>query len=507
MHSSASRPGTVYLVGAGPGDPDLLTLRARELLCEADLVLYDNLTSAEVLALARPEAQLRYVGKKRAKHAYKQEQINAFMIAAARAGKAVVRLKSGDPYVFGRGGEEAQAMARVGIPFEVVPGVTSALGAAAYAGMPLTHRDHTQAVTMLTGHDVERIEWEPFSKGQTLVVFMGLTSVNEIALRLQAAGLDGATPAAAVRWVTRGDQAVVVGTLSDLPAKIARQSMKPPALIVIGEIVRLRQEIDWFEKLPLRGQSVVVTRAASQAAGFSRSLRRLGAQVLPIPTISFEPPESWRPLDRVIQRLRAYDWLIFTSVNGVDRFIRRLDGSSRDLRDLPGRICAIGPATAERLRALHLRVDVLPESYVTESLAETFGKLDMRGRKVLLPRAEEARDLLPTRLVELGADVDVVAVYRTVLPDSSRELAARAWIDGAAPDWVSVTSSSTVRNLVRMVPVEDLSRSQLASIGPVTSATARELGLRVAVEASPFTTEGLAQALCASCAAPSSAAG
>ena len=283
--------------------------------------------------------------------------------------------------------------------------------------------------------------------------------------------------------------------------------MKPPALIVIGEIVRLRQETDWFDKLPLRGQSVVVTRAASQAAGFSRSLRRLGAQVLPIPAISFEPPESWEPLDRAIRRLRAYDWLVFTSVNGVDRFVQRLDGSSSDLRDLPASICAIGPATAERLRALHLRVDILPEHYVAESLAEMFEGLDVRGRKVLLPRAQEARDLLPARLVQLGADVDVVAVYRTVLPDSSRELAARAWIDGAAPNWISVTSSSTVRNLARMVPVEDLSRSKLASIGPVTSATARELGLRVAVEASPFTTEGLAQAIRAGCAAPSSAAG
>lgn len=497
-HSTGARAGIVYLVGAGPGDPDLLTLRGLELLREADLVFYDNLTSPGVLALVSPEAERRYVGKKRASHACSQAEINALLIEAARSGKAVVRLKGGDPYIFGRGGEEAQALARAGVPFETVPGVTSAQGAAAYAGMPLTHRDQTQAVTMVTGHDVARVDWKSLARRQTIVVFMGLTTYGEIAKRLLDAGLDPATPAAAIRWATRGDQSAAVGTLADLEERISRLGLKPPALVLIGEIVRYRQEIDWFGNLPLRGQSVVVTRAASQSAGLCRALRRVGAEAVPIPTIAFEPPASWRPADRALARLPEYDWIVFTSVNGVDRFVERLDASGRDLRDLPRRLCAIGPATAERLRGLHLRVDLVPPEFVAESLSEEFAAIELSGSRILLPRAQEARDLLPCSLADLGAEVDVVPVYRTVLPEPSRELAARAWAAGRAPDWVAVTSSSTVRNLARMVPQADLRRSKLASIGPVTSGTARELGLRISVEAATFTTEGLVQALSAS---------
>ena len=491
------RGGTVYLVGAGPGDPGLITLRGAELLRSADLILYDNLTSADVLALARPDAERLYVGKKRAKHTYTQEEINGLMVGAARAGRSVVRLKGGDPYVFGRGGEEARAMSDSGVPFEVVPGVTSALGVAAYAGMPLTHRDHTRVVTMLSGHDIDSIDWKFLAGRQTLVIFMGLMSFPEIARRLISAGLDRATPSAAVRWATRGDQQVVTGTLGDLPDEVAAMGLKPPALVVIGEIVRLREEIDWFDKLPLRGQSVVVTRAASQSRPFCERLCRLGANVIAIPTIEFEEPLDWGPADAAIRNLSDYDCLVFTSVNGVDRFLARLDASQHDLRDLPGRICAIGPATENRLRQLHLRVDVLPEEFVAESLVEALEASGMRGSRVLLPRAQEARELLPLELAELGARVDVVPVYRTVLPQSSRKLVEEAWRPDRAPDWVTVTSSSTVRNLAELVSANDLRRSKLASIGPVTSGTARELGLQVVAEASTFTTEGLAQALCA----------
>ena len=491
-----TRPRTVYLVGAGPGDPDLLTLRALELLRRADLILFDNLTSPEVLAFARPEAERRYVGKKRSDHACTQAEINALMISASRDGKTVVRLKGGDPYVFGRGGEEAQELVRAGVPFEVVPGVTSALGVAAYAGMPLTHRDFTQSVTMLTGHDVDRIDWKSLAGRQTLVVFMGLVAIAEIARRLEHAGLDPETPAAAVRWVTRGDQRVVTATLSSLAFAVSRHGLKPPALVVIGEIVRLRGEIDWFDKLPLRGQSVAVTRADSQAAPFSQKLRRLGAQVIPIPVIEFQAPSDWSPADRAIRDLPSYDWLIFTSVNGVDRFLARLEASPRDLRDLPGKICAIGPATADRIRSLHLRVDLIPNDFVAESLVDSFRGIDLQGARVLLPRAEEARDVLPVQLGEMGAKVDVAPVYRTVLPDRSRELAKTVWGSDSPPDWVTVTSSSTVRNLTRLVPAGSLKRSKIASIGPVTSEAARELGLRVAAEASTYTTDGLASALC-----------
>lgn len=497
-----SSPGTVYLVGAGPGDPDLLTLRAHELLQQADLILFDNLTSSEVLALARPEAERRYVGKKRSLHAFTQAEINAYMIAASKQGKVVVRLKGGDPYVFGRGGEEAQGLVRAGIPFEVVPGVTSALGVAAYAGMPLTHREFTHSVTMLTGHDAESIDWKSLAGRQTLVVFMGLMSLGEIARRLRDEGLDPQTPAAAVRWVTRGDQSVVTATLGSLASAVRRHGLKPPALVVIGEIVRLRSEIDWFDRLPLRGKSVAVTRASSQAASLCRRLRRLGAQVHPVPAIEIQEPTDCSPADRAIRNLPAYDWLIFTSVNGVDRFMARLEASHRDLRDLPRKICAIGPATGERLRSLHLRVDLLPGDFVAESLVESFRDIDLRGARVLLPRAQEAREILPEQLRSMGASVDVVPVYRTVLPDRSRDLARTIWNSESAPDWVTVTSSSTVRNLARMVPSESLKRTRIASIGPVTSETAQELGLRVAVEAAPYTTEGLVRALCASATGP-----
>ena len=488
--------GQVYLVGAGPGDPDLLTLRARELLREADLILYDNLVSPEVLEHASPAAQRRYVGKKRALQACTQAEINDLMVAAARDGKVVVRLKGGDPYVFGRGGEEALLLVRSGIPFEVVPGVTSALGAAAYAGMPLTHRDHTQAVTLVTGHDVDQIEWQALAGRQTLVVFMGLTSVPEIARRLIRAGMSPDTPAAAVRWVTRGDQDVVTASIADLPEAIQRAGLRPPALVVIGDIVALRDEIDWFDKLPLRGQSVVVTRAAVQAAAFCGRLRRLGARVIPIPTIAFEPPSSWASADRAIQALSGYDWAIFTSVNGVDHFFERLDASAKDLRHLPKRIAAIGSATAGRLRELHLKVELVPDQFVAEAMVEAFLELDMRGSRVLLPRAEEARSLLPEQLAGMGAEIDVIPVYRTVVPDASRALAERAWSVDPVPDWVTVTSSSTARMLAQLVPLDHLRRSKVASIGPVTSATVRELGLPVAIEAHRFTTEGIADALC-----------
>lgn len=490
-------PGIVYLVGAGPGDPDLLTLRAHDLLQHSDLILFDNLTSSDVLAFARQGAERRYVGKKRSEYAYTQAEINAIMIASAREGKTVLRLKGGDPYVFGRGGEEAQALTRAGVPFEVVPGVTSALGAASYAGMPLTHRDFTQSVTMLTGHSVDAIDWASVAGRQTLVVFMGLMSIADIASRLQDAGKSPSTPAAAVRWATRGDQQVVTSTLAGLASVVRRSGLKPPALVVIGEIVGLRNEVDWFSRLPLRGQSIAVTRAACQAGPFCRKLRRLGAEVLPLPVIEFQDPTDWAPVDRAIANLGSYDWLVFTSVNGVDRFLARLDTSSRDLRDLPPRICAIGPATADRVRSLHLRVELVPSDFVAESLVEAFRDLNLRGERVLVPRAQEARDVLPVQLAAMGAQVDVAPVYRTVVADQSRERAMAIWQSSDPPDWVTATSSSVIRNLASMVSLERLRRSRIASIGPVTSSTARELGLSVAVEASSFTTDGLVQAMCA----------
>ncbi len=496
--AGGANPGTVYLVGAGPGDPDLLTVRACELLGQADLVLYDNLSSPDVLTLARPDAECRYVGKKRAERVATQAEINAWMVAAARAGKTTVRLKGGDPYLFGRGGEEAQQLAHAGIPFEVVPGVTSALGAAAFAGIPLTHREFTHSVTMLTGHDVARIEWERLTGRQTLVIFMGVMSISEISRHLMGAGLDPTTPAAALRWVTRGDQRVVVSTLEELPTTIKRHDLKPPALVVIGEVVLLREEIDWFGKLPLREQSVVVTRAAIQATSLCRSLRRLGADVIRIPTIGFEPPSDWGVADRAIRRIRSYDWMVFTSANGVDWFVRRLDASPRDLRDLPPKICAIGPGTAGRLRSLHIRVDLVPEEFVGESLVDAFRGIPIRRARVLLARAQDARDVIPVALAGMGAEVDVVPVYRTVIPHGSHQAAKRQWQAVKTPGWVTATSPSTIRNLAQLVPVDLLRRSRIASIGPITSEAARQVGLSVVAQASSYTTDGLVEALLSS---------
>jgi len=479
--------GKVYLVGAGPGDPGLITLRGLDLLRRADVVLYDNLATPALLSEAPDSAQKLYVGKKRARHAYSQDAINSLLVESARKSDVVVRLKGGDPFVFGRGGEEGEALAEAGVEFEVVPGVSSAMGAAAYAGIPLTHRDHVSAVTFVTGHEVDRIDWDRLGHAETLVVFMGLTTAGEIARRVIAAGRPASTPAAAVRWATRPDQRTVVATLGDLEARVRDEGLKPPALIVIGDVVRLRDTLDWYERLPLFGRRVVVTRASAQAADLCESLRRLGAEPVEAPAIEIVAPLDFAPLDRAIERLHEYDWLFFTSRNGVERFLARLDQSPRDLRAVQGKLAAIGPATADALRAAHLSVDVLPEEFVAEGLIDALAEHPMDGKRVLLPRAAEARELLPETLRERGATVDVVPAYRTIPAPSEAEF--------QAGDWITFTSSSTVRNTVERHGAETLARMDVASIGPVTSQTAREHGLTVAVEAAEHTVDGLLEAL------------
>lgn len=487
--------GVVYLVGAGPGDPGLITARGLELIRRADVLLYDNLATPALLRYARPEAERIYVGKKRAEHEKTQDEINRLLVEKAREHEAVVRLKGGDPFIFGRGGEEGEALAEAGVRFEVVPGVSSALGAAAYAGIPLTHRDRTPAVTFVTGHQVERVDWTKLGVAETLVVFMGLTTCRAIAERLIAAGRSPATPAAAIRWATRPDQRTVTGTLATLADRVAEEGLRPPALVVIGEVVELRARLDWFESLPLFGRRVVVTRAAGQAEDATEALRRLGAEAIPLPTIEIRPPSDYGPLDRAIGRLEQYDWLIFTSVNGVERFIERLDGSRRDLRAVRGRIAAIGPATAAALEKLHLKPDALPEKFVAEGLIEALADEDWEGKRVLLARAAQARETLPEELRARGATVDVVPAYETVAARESAEELKRLLASDASPDWITLTSSSTVRNLVEMVGKDALAGARLASIGPITSGTARELSLEVAVEAEQYTMDGLIAAI------------
>jgi len=479
----------VALVGAGPGDPGLVTVRGLERIRRADVILYDNLAAPGLLAHARPDAEKRYVGKKRTDHALTQDQINALLIDHARAGRRVVRLKGGDPFLFGRGGEEAEALAAAGVPFEVVPGVSSAMGAAAYAGVPLTHREHTSAVTFVTGHKVEKIDWNRVGASETIVVFMGLVNFGEIAKHLIAAGRSPATPALAVRWATRPDQKTLSGTLGDLAGKIAEAGLKPPTLILVGEVVRLREKLNWFERLPLYGQTVVVTRAREQAGSLAARLAELGAQVVQIPTIEIEPAPDWKPLDLAISRLEGYDWLIFTSANGVRFFTERLDASSRDLRGLRARICAIGPATAAALATLHLKVDLMPAEYVAESVVAAFGKIPLEGARILLPRAAVARDLIPVELQKRGARVTVVEAYRTV---PARDV---EWPPDFHPDWIAFTSSSTVENFHSLFGRAPLEGVKVASIGPVTSATARRLGIDVTAESAEHTIDGMVAAI------------
>ena len=480
--------GTVYLVGAGPGDPELITQRGLRLIQTADVILYDNLAPPALLDYAKPDAETRYVGKKRAAHALSQEEINDLLVEYARAGKQVVRLKGGDPLIFGRGGEEAEALGEAGIPFQLVPGVSSALGVAAYAGIPLTHRKLTSSVTFVTGHDPDQIDWPRVGVSGTLVIFMGLTSFDEVAQRLVAAGRDPKTPAAAIRWGTRPDQVVVSGTVENLAETVTKAGLRPPALVVVGEVAALRERLNWYEKLPLFGQRIVVTRAREQAVGFAEKLRLLGAEPIVLPTIQIDPPDDWGPLDRAIERLADYDWLIFTSQNGVHRFVERLDGSAADLRAIRGKIAAIGPATAEALEELHLKVDLTPKTFVAEGLLEAFEGHDVQGKRVLIPRATVAREILPRELRRRGVEVDVVPAYKTVRPELTFE--------GKA-DWITSTSSSTASNLLK--GIKTLGGARIASIGPITSETIRAHGHTVDVEADPHTTDGLIEAIVSAC--------
>ena len=485
----------VYLVGAGPGDPELITAKGLRLLEQADAVLYDHLAPHSLLDCAPARAERIYVGKKKSVHAYSQEEICAMMIERARRGLNVVRLKGGDPFIFGRGGEEAEALAAAGIAFEVVPGVTSPLGIGAYTGVPLTHREHTKVVTFVTGHDVAAIDWSKVGAMETLVIFMGITSFDQIARELMAHGRSAETPAMAVRWGTRPDQHTLVGTLATLPALIHRHDLKPPATIIVGEVVRLREKLNWFESLRLYGQRIVVTRARRQAEGLSAKLRALGAEVIELPTIEIHPALDYGPLDRAIANLGSYHWLIFTSVNGVRFFLERLDRSAVDLRALRARICAIGPATRASIVALHLKVDVMGQEYVAESLVEALAAHDLQGQRILLPCAAVARDLAPAELARRGALVDVVEAYRTSAPEGAAAAAAEIFGAVDRPHWITFSSSSTVHNFVAAAGTAALEGVRVASIGPVTSATARRLGIQVAVEAPVFTVDGLVEAI------------
>ena len=485
----------VYLVGAGPGDPDLITWKGRRILERADAVLFDHLANDALVNLAPPHAERIYVGKKKSAHAFTQEEICAMLIERARRGLTVVRLKGGDPYIFGRGGEEAEALADAGIPFEVVPGVTTPLGIASYCGVPLTHREHTSVVTFVTGHAVNEIDWDRVGLAETLVIFMGLTTFGEIARELTARGRSAETPAMAVRWGTRPDQETLAGTLGTLPGLIERHGLKPPATIIVGEVVRLREKLDWYEHLPLFGKRIVVTRAKEQADALGARLHALGADVIDLPTIEIGPALDYAALDQAISELGCFDWLIFTSANGVRFFLERLDRSAADLRSLRAKICAIGPATRAAVEALHLKVDLMGKEYVAEGLLEAFAAHDLAGKRILLPRAAVARDVVPVELSRRGARVDVVEAYRTALPEGAGARARELFASARKPHCITFTSSSTVQNFAAAAGATALEGVRVATIGPVTSSTARSLGVRVDTEAQPYTIDGLVDAV------------
>ena len=502
----AKRPGMVYLVGAGPGAPDLITIRGATLLSRAEVVLYDSLVSPELLRLAPATAERIHSGKRGGgAKLLEQDAINQTLVERARAGQTVVRLKGGDPFIFGRGGEEAAALADAGIAFEVVPGITSAIAAPAFAGIPLTHREHGSFVAFITGHEEpgrppgEGVPWDELARAAhprgTLVILMAAARLRAVLARLTVAGLPGETPAAAIQWATTAAQRTVLATLATLADEVASAQLGSPAIVVVGECARLRDRLAWVEKLPLFGRRIVVTRAAGQAGEFATRLRTLGAEVIEFPTIAAAPPSSFALLDRALDAAASFDWLIFTSARGVDALIARLRTLGRDLRALgPAAIAAIGPATAARLRHYALQVTAMPAEYRAEAIIGAIGAAQIRGARILLPRAEVAREILPQLLRDHGArEVVVAPVYRTVLPDDPATARVRELAAAHAIDLVTFTSSSTVTNFRAMIGAA--TALQAAVIGPSTAASAREQGFDVIVAPPSYTVDGLIDAI------------
>lgn len=495
------KKGICSLVGAGPGDPGLFTLKGRACLEAADVVVYDYLCNSELLKFAPDAAERIYVGKKAGAHTLSQEETNALLVKETKAGKSVVRLKGGDPFLFGRGGEEAEALAKAGCRFEIVPGVSSALAGPAYAGIPVTHRAHNTALTIFTGHedptkaestlDLEAIARTPGTK----VMLMGVERLAPITEKLQQGGLAAETPVALIRWATTGRQETLTGTLADIAAKAKSANFKAPALAVIGEVVGLRESLNWFESLPLFGQRIVVTRTRQQAGGLVAQLRSLGADAYELPTIRIEPAPNKRAFYEVVADAHIYDWIIFTSPNGVDAFFTAFYEIFRDARDIGNaKIAAIGPATAERVRAQHLQVDLQPEKYVAEAILAELKKVEsVDNLKFLLPRAEGAREILAAELTKLGAIVDDVPAYRTV-PETDDVSGGIKRFREEGADWITFTSSSTAENFVALqLPLPP--QLKTASIGPITSQTLRKLGLDVDVEAKKHDIPGVVEAI------------
>ncbi len=495
----------VYLVGAGPGDPGLITVKGKECIEDAEVIIYDYLAASALLKHARKNAEIIYVGKKGGDHTLSQDEINALIAEKAKAGFRVCRLKGGDPFIFGRGGEEAEVLVAQGIPFEVVPGVTAAVAAAAYAGIPLTHRQLTATLAFVTGHEdphkeESSIDWESLSRGiGTLVFYMGIKNLPDITQKLIAHGKSPDTPVALIRWGTTPGQQTVTGTLDDIAERVKKAGLKAPAIIVVGDVVQLRENLKWFETRPLLGKRIVVTRAREQASDLVKRLADLGAECLEFPTIKVVPADDVNPLNDAINNLSAYDWIVFTSVNGVKFFFERLFEMDRDVRALNQlQTAAIGPVTSQRLRAFGLKSDIIPKNYRAEAVVEAFRKEDLKGKKVLLPRAAEARPVLPIELRKMGAEVDEVTTYLTEnVADNANLLIEQ--LTAKRIDLITFTSSSTVKNFKALLPSDNfkdlLDGVTVASIGPITTDTAAESGFEVQITAKSYTIPGLCDAI------------
>lgn len=500
-----NKKGLVYLVGAGPGNPGLITIKGRECIERADVIVYDYLASPSLLKYAKQKSEIIYVGKQGGDHTLSQDGINSLITEKAKKGLTVTRLKGGDPFIFGRGAEEAEVLIENGISFEVVPGVTSAIAAPAYSGIPLTHRNYTSTVAFVTGHEdpgkeESGINWDALAKGiGTIVFLMGVKNLPNIVTQLINHGISPDTTVALIRWGTTSKQKSVSGTMENIVERVKAAGLKSPAIIVVGNVVKLKEKMDWFENKPLFGKRIVVTRAREQASDLVAMLSGLGAECLEFPTIKVEPPEDFSPLDKAIENIETYDWLIFTSVNGVIFFFERLFAKGMDMRYFHRiKTAVIGPATSEKLFQYGLKSDVIPESYRAESVVDAFRNINLEGKKILIPRAKEARAILPEELAKMGAFVDEITAYRTcAVTGEASDLIKE--LENKTIDIVTFTSSSTVKNFAALLPAgmtEELMKDMVvASIGPITSDTAKEMGFKVDITAESYTIPGLCDAI------------
>lgn len=497
------KKGKVYLIGAGPGDPGLLGLKAKECLETADAVVYDRLADPRIIEFCRKDAEMVYVGKASANHTMRQPDINKLLVKLAAEGKTVARLKGGDPFVFGRGGEEAIELLEAGLPFEFVPGVTSAIAVAEYAGIPVTHRHVATSFAVITGHEdptkgESTINWQGLATAvDTLVFLMGVENIERISSQLIANGRSADCPAAVIRWGTRPEQRTLITTVGKAAEDVKATGMKPPAIFLVGEVVKLREQLQWFDNKPLFGKTVVVTRARAQASALTKKLEAQGARVLEVPAIKIVPPADFAPLDKAIAEIDTYKWLILTSVNGVEYFFDRLLKAGKDSRALCGvKIAAIGSATAEALKGYGITADLIPSAYKAEELADALAADTKAGDKLLLARAMVARNVLPERLRALGAQVDVVTAYETVADCQNKEELLEA-LESGEVSLVTFTSSSTVTNLLDVLGDKKdlLNNVALAAIGPVTAETLEKHGLEPAVSAAEYTIDGLMTAI------------